>query len=298
RTYTAVVFDFSRADDGLWFGAGSVTWSKSIGSTEGTVKSDAGNGAQDGSGATQDFDYTGLDDYNYGLLPNDRRWTFKLYGALHATRALTLGANVFVQSGGHGSCQSIHPTNDFAAGYGASSFYCPTGVLTAKGNYPYASIVPGGRGIGPRGDWIKQLDLSARYNIPLGRSDNQRLTLRADVFNVFNSHAVRQRYVESVTGQCTTTTPTCDVGDYIPNPTYNTPLSYQPPRHVRLGLDLMWGGSPALPPVVEAVLPPPPPPPAMQTCPDGSMIAADAMCPVPPPPPPPPAPVERGERGQ
>ena len=40
--------------------------------------------------------------------------------------------------------------------------------------------------------------------------------------------------------------------------------------------------------------PPPPPPPATQTCPDGSVIAADATCPVPPPPPPPPPAPERG----
>ena len=59
-------------------------------------------------------------------------------------------------------------------------------------------------------------------------------------------------------------------------------------------------GAPAA--VVEAPPPPPPPPPpapATQTCPDGSVIDAAAMCPAPPPPPPPPpAPVERGERGQ
>jgi outer membrane receptor protein involved in Fe transport len=56
----------------------------------------------------------------------------------------------------------------------------------------------------------------------------------------------------------------------------------------------------ARPEPVEYVAPPapPPPPPAMQTCPDGSAVPADATCPPPPPPPPPPpAPVERGERG-
>jgi opacity protein-like surface antigen len=44
---------------------------------------------------------------------------------------------------------------------------------------------------------------------------------------------------------------------------------------------------------------PPPPPvevPATQTCPDGSVIGANEMCPVPPPPPPPP-PATNGERG-
>ncbi len=46
---------------------------------------------------------------------------------------------------------------------------------------------------------------------------------------------------------------------------------------------------PPLPP------PPPPPPPATQTCPDGSVILATDVCPLPPPPPPPPPPEpERG----
>ncbi|MES2135700.1 MAG: outer membrane beta-barrel protein [Pseudomonadota bacterium] len=53
----------------------------------------------------------------------------------------------------------------------------------------------------------------------------------------------------------------------------------------------------APPPPVMAP-PPPPPAPATQTCPDGSVILATSVCPVPPPPPPPPPPVERGERGQ
>ena len=56
--------------------------------------------------------------------------------------------------------------------------------------------------------------------------------------------------------------------------------------------------SPLPPPPPEPVLappPPPPPPPATQTCPDGSVILATDMCPMPPAPPPPPPPEpERG----
>jgi TonB-dependent receptor len=48
------------------------------------------------------------------------------------------------------------------------------------------------------------------------------------------------------------------------------------------------GGSSAPPPPPPPPLPPPPP--AAQTCPDGSVIAVGATCPVPPPPPPPPPP--------
>jgi outer membrane receptor protein involved in Fe transport len=68
------------------------------------------------------------------------------------------------------------------------------------------------------------------------------------------------------------------------------------PRTFGVTARYKWSPTEALPPPPPP--PPLPPPPAMQTCPDGSMIAADAACPALPPPPPPPAPpVERGERG-
>jgi iron complex outermembrane receptor protein len=69
------------------------------------------------------------------------------------------------------------------------------------------------------------------------------------------------------------------------------------PRQFGLTVRQSFGGPIALPPPPAPVLPPPPP--ATQTCPDGSVIAVTAACPLPPPPPPPPppAPVERGERG-
>ena len=68
------------------------------------------------------------------------------------------------------------------------------------------------------------------------------------------------------------------------------------PRTFGVTARFKWSPTETLPPPPPP--PPLPPPPPMQTCPDGSMIAADAACPALPPPPPPPAPpVERGERG-
>jgi iron complex outermembrane receptor protein len=67
------------------------------------------------------------------------------------------------------------------------------------------------------------------------------------------------------------------------------------PRTIGLTARYSFGESRAAPPLPPPL--PPPPPPATQTCSDGSVIAADALCPVPPPPPPPPPPAERGERG-
>jgi len=67
------------------------------------------------------------------------------------------------------------------------------------------------------------------------------------------------------------------------------------PRTYGLTLRAKWAAAPRAVPDYVAP-PPPPPPPATQTCADGSVIAADAACPVAVPPPPPPAP-SKGERG-
>ena len=290
RTYKALVFDFNRADDGRWLAGGSVTWSKLKGNTEGTVKSNAGNTAQFDAGSTTDMDYLGLADYSYGRLENDHRWAFKLFGAYHFTEMFTLGANIFVQSPSHGSCQAIHPTDAHAAAYGSNSFYCPTGAVDENGDY--VENAPSPRGTGWKSNWLKQVDLSARVKIPYGDGDYRRVVLRADVFNVFNSKAVISRFSESESDNGT------NPGTFQPEPTFLLPSAYQTPRIVRLGLDILFGGAPAAAAVVEAPPPPPPPPPpapATQTCPDGSVILATDACPAPPPPPPPPAPEpERG----
>jgi hypothetical protein len=290
RKYEAVVFDFNRLDDGHWMANGSITWSKLKGNTEGTVKSDAGNGAQTDAGSTQDFDYLGLTDYSYGYLPNDHRWQFKVFGAYHFNRIFSLGANIFVQSPMHGSCMGINPTDPYAAGYGASSFYCGTGLTTVNGTPTYTGQVLAPRGTGWTSDWMKQVDLSARVSIPFGPTDSRKLVLRADVFNVFNSHAVIQKYAQ----QEQSANPN---GTYVADPLYLSPLYFQSPRTVRLGLDLLWGGHVAPPPPSPPPPPPPPPapPPATQTCPNGSVILATATCPVPPPPPPPAPAPERGQ---
>lgn len=280
RTYDAVEFTFDKPYDGVWSLGGSYTWSKSKGNSEGYVQSDFG---QDDAGITQDFDQPGFIPGSYGYLPNDRRHRFKVYGAYTLWNAFTVGANFTLESPRSQSCFGFNPYDVFANVYGAASHYCG-GVLSP-------------RGTAQKTDWVNQLDMKLAYKmtVPTG----QEMTLRADIFNVFNSQAIQKRYefgdLDAIYGA--NGLPTA----YVPDPNYGVPTVYQSPRYVRLGLDIAFAGNaaPPPPPPVE-VVPPPPPPPATQTCPDGSVIAADATCPVPPPPPPPPppAPVERGERGQ
>ena len=57
----------------------------------------------------------------------------------------------------------------------------------------------------------------------------QLVTLRADVFNVLNSHAIQDRY---------------EIGDIDvsmdPHPNFGLPRVYQSPRSVRLGMDIAF----------------------------------------------------------
>ena len=218
RTYSAVSFDYKRAFDGKWGLQGSLTFSKSYGNYEGTVKSDAGNGAQEDAGSTQDFDYVGLTDYSTGLLPNHHGIQLKTWGEYAITPDFMVGANVLVLSPMHGSCEGYHPPSDpNAAGYGASSFYC--------------SGQPSPRGTGWKSDWEKNVDLSLRYTVPGKVSLGGKLILRADIFNLFDSHAVLQRYAQHETAGA----PSYPLDSY-----YLTPTEYQAPRSVRVGFDLSY----------------------------------------------------------
>lgn len=216
RTYQDLVMEFHRAWDGKWNLNGSLTLSRSYGNYEGTVKSDAGNGAQADAGSTQDYDYIGLTDYSTGLLPNHRGIQFKSWGAYQVMDGLLFGANLRVTSPMRGSCEGIYAggADPIAPGYGPSSFYC--------------GGLPSPRGTGWSSDWEYNLDVSARYTVPHEWTRFGKLILRADAFNILNSQAVNQRYSQ---------------GDLGPSPTsgadplYGRPLFYQTPRTIRVGLD-------------------------------------------------------------
>jgi len=177
RTYKAIEITFSRAWDGVWSFDGSYTWSESKGNYEGAVKSDNG---QDDAGITTDFDQPGLTDGAYGYLPNHRTHRFKAWGAYAVDTWLTVGAKVNIESPRKMGCIGVHPTDEFAALYGRASWYCG-GELTPRGSQMET-------------DWQATLDLSA--TIVPGFSDSIKgdISFRVDVFNVFNSHYVTDRY--------------------------------------------------------------------------------------------------------
>lgn len=218
RKYDAVELSFERAWDGVWSLQGSYTWSKSRGNAEGFVQSDF---SQDIAGLTRDFDQPDLMEGAYGLLPNHRAHQLKLWGAYQATERLLLGFNASLSSprkfGCIGNSRGAFDGTNLGYFYGAWAQYC-LGRLQPRGT--------GLDGAGLESDWVKNLDLSVRYDValPLGA----KATLRADVFNVFNFKGVTD--VDQI-GEL-------DFDSDAIRPEYGLPIGYQRPRYVRLGVDI------------------------------------------------------------
>ena len=205
---------------------GSYTLSLSEGNYEGQVKSDVG---QDDVGITQDFDQPALVDGSYGLLPNHRAHQFKVFGAYALTESLTIGANASVMSPRHFGCLGLHPPDGTADPRAEQRLW--RGALgSVRQLVRRRRGVPTPRGSQLESDWTTQLDLSFRYALPEAVPGD--LTLRLDVFNVFNSDAVTsiEEVAEDGTGGRLTLVPALGGGD-----AYGYATSYQTPRFVRVG---------------------------------------------------------------
>lgn len=217
RDYLGLEVSFERAYDGVWSLQGSYTLSKSEGNYEGTVLSD---NSQADAGSTILYDHYGLTEGTYGLLPNHRAHQFKLFGSYTFFDSLTVGANYSLISPRHFGCLGRSQIDPFAAAYGAASFNCPIG--------PNGTYISTPRGSQFESDWTSTLDLSLRYTLPTYGFMPKGVTLRADVFNVFDDDAA-QDFVE-----------TGSLSGGAPNPRYQLPIGYQAPRSVRFGFDIAF----------------------------------------------------------
>ncbi|WP_137167702.1 TonB-dependent receptor [Salinimonas lutimaris] len=209
RKYAAVDFTFNRAWDGLWTMTASYTWSHNWGNNEGYVRSDNG---QDDAGLTTNFDQPGLLDGAYGDLPNDRRHQVKVFGYYALTDDIILGANLQYWSGRPINAFGYHPTDTFAQAYDSESFYAG-GELAPRGS----------RG---RTNDYWNLDVSASYTLDV--FEDYELTLRADVFNVFDNDETTE-VVEIYDDESS-----IDPLNPTVNPNYGLPSNWQTPRYVRL----------------------------------------------------------------
>ncbi|MDG1751462.1 MAG: TonB-dependent receptor, partial [Thalassotalea sp.] len=215
RSYASVDVTFDRAWEDDWMFGFTYTWAHSWGNNEGFVRSD---NDQDDSGLTTNFDQPGLTDGANGNLPNDRRHSFKINGAYQVIENLTVGANFNWTEGRPLNSFGFHPTDAFASLYQAASFV-KDGQLVQRGS----------EGRTPN-TW--NLDLSVTYDYYM---DDNKITFRADVFNVTNNdkgtqfNEVNERY----SGW------DADLGGYDGeyNPTYGLPTNFQTPRYFRFSVN-------------------------------------------------------------
>lgn len=183
RTYAALDFFVEHPYRDGWYGRLNYTLSRSKGNTEGQTLSDTISGQGDVA-ATQTWDYKELMDYAYGLLPNDRKHQFKGIAFYDVTPEITVGAAGVLASGRPRSCSGTNPnTVGTDYNYQSASHYC----FGATG----ADNKPSPRGTLGRLPWEKTLDLNVVYRPAFLKG----LSLKIDVFNVFNDQSV-QKVVE------------------------------------------------------------------------------------------------------
>lgn len=224
RTYFGAEFMVEKEFDGLWGGRFSYLWSENKGNYEGALKSDNG---QTDPGLSQDFDQPGLTDNSYGYLPNHREHQFKAYGSWQATENLIVGANLSIASPRKFGCIGMHPTDEFAQGYGVASWFCDLNQDGVQEATPRGSVF--------ESEWLKQVDLTFAYNVPFsfGRF-GEGVTLRADIFNVFNFKSAIDYTEEGEIDNDGTA-----AGAEL-NPFYHRVTGYQTPRYVRLSASVKF----------------------------------------------------------
>ena len=217
RTYDAVDLTVERIWDEKWTFSAGYTWSESKGNYEGVLKSDNG---QDDAGLTQDFDQPGLTDGAYGPTPNDREHRFKMHGAYAITEQFQVNGAVYYESGRKFGCIGNHPTDYFAWGYGAASWFC--------------DFEPTPRGSQMESDALTQLDLSFVYTPRWSMLGDSQLMFRMDVFNVLDADASIDLWEFGDIGF------TDDIhfggtARPLPDPNYGEITRYQAPRSIRFG---------------------------------------------------------------
>jgi hypothetical protein len=217
RVYKALDLYVEHPYRNGWYGKLNYTLSRSTGNTEGQTLSDLNTGQGDVA-ATTTWDYSGIMRYANGLLPNDRQHQIKAFGFYEITPQFTVGGNLSIQSGRPKGCLGWDPNPNSdpdsaqvgpSPNYGVEHFCFGT---TADKN------VPAPRGSMGRLPWTKTLDLNLVYRPEVLKD----LSLKLDVFNVFNTQSVLKYNEQYNSGSGTIST------------LYNSVSSYSAPRSMRL----------------------------------------------------------------
>jgi len=189
-----------------WYGKINYTLSRLHGNMEGQVMSDIG---QTDIAATTSFDFPELMDGSNGLLPNNHTHVIKAFGYYQVAPEWTVGTNINIVSGAPKSCignlpKAMDPNGTNPGGwYGSATFYCDE--------------KPAPRGTAGTMPTDFRVALNAAYSPRMIKG----LTLKADVFNLFNRQTVMA------------TQPVYNSGKDTVSPYYGEVLGRAPERQVR-----------------------------------------------------------------
>ncbi|MDN3638890.1 TonB-dependent receptor [Simiduia curdlanivorans] len=231
RVYRSLELSLSKGTE-IWGIDGSYVYTSNKGNTEGVVKSDNG---QDDAGLTQDFDLVSVMMNAYGPLPTEFEHQFKLAGFYKVNDWMQVGARARIRSPRKFGCQGNLPNGTFGdsdnAFDGNGDF---TGDLAAlrqvyesryQDDYWFCNGEASPRGKSMESNWVSTVDASATFTPNLGGSIPGGITIRLDVFNLFDSSAKSDLFeqLEDSSG-----------GQYD---NYGQASAYQSPRSMRLSFN-------------------------------------------------------------
>ena len=205
RKYYGAEFMLEHPFKDDWYGMVSYVYSKNYGNTEGQLRSDIG---QTFTSTTQDWDYAEIMENTNGLLNNDHKHQFKIFGYYQLAPEWTVSGNLRLISGAPKVCLSYYGENHTdPAAYG--------------GIYHFCNGRPSSPGSEGRLPWIRQFDLGASYRPAFA---DGKLAFNVNVFNLFNAKAETNIYVRS------------ESAPNVPHPRYGQALATQEPRYVRFSV--------------------------------------------------------------
>ena len=203
RKYYAINLSLEHPWDGKWWGQISYTFARNWGNTEGPVDSIIGQGGSSVS-ITEQWDFFQIMQGANGLLPNDQKHQLKIAGEYALNPEWMVGGNLFIGSGHPRDCLGYYPVA-VTPDYGPQYHFCNGQVAP-----------PGSTGFTP---WTHQLALNVIYS-PVWA--DHKLSLKLDVFNVFNNQTPLQYRA------------------YYPLTTYGRVEGWTDPRYVRFSIAYNW----------------------------------------------------------
>ena len=215
RKYIALDLFAEHPFDGKWYGKATYTFSRNEGNFEGQLLSDIG---QADVSTSQAFDFPEFSVNSQGPLPNQRKHQVKLFGYYQLTPEWGFGGNFLWASGRPRNCIGNAP-----APVGSDAPFVPGDPVTNYSGYGSAYFFCQGQP-SPRGslgelDADMKLDLNFIYKPGFAKG----LSLKMDVFNVFNNQSV-EAIEERMHAR----------GSSSINTTYGQVQSYTAPRSVKL----------------------------------------------------------------